>query len=206
MAADELVFHSGLDVPVLRLYRWPANTVSFGYSARWDMIRPTLAPDLSEIVRRWTGGGVVPHGDDLTYTLFLPPADGLWGRSLEVYLQAHSALAEALGDAGVEAWLAHEGAGPPGSPCFVRPARHDVMVGPRKVAGAGQRRTRQGILHQGSLRDEAAFVEIVLEMAARLAHRLVPFPQASIPTEEAVAALARRRYANPAWTTDRREA
>ena len=203
MAVDELIFRSGLDAPVLRLYRWPPDTASFGYSARWDMVRPTLAPDLSEIVRRWTGGGVVPHGDDLTYTLFLPPSAGHWGRSLEVYLQVHSALAAALGEAGAEAYLAGEGIGPPGSPCFVRPARHDVMVGPRKVAGAGQRRTVQGILHQGSLRDEAAFVEIVLDMAARLADRLVPFPAASIPPETDIALLAQRRYANPAWTSRR---
>ena len=206
MAVDELLFLSRPRLPVLRLYRWPPNTTSFGYSASWDTVRPALAPDLDEIIRRWTGGGIVPHGDDLTYTLVLPPGDGPWGRSLDVYLRTHSAVVAALAEAGTMACLAREGAGPPGSPCFVRPARHDVMVGPRKVAGAGQRRTRHGILHQGSLRDEAAFVEIVLDMAARLADRLVPFPSSAIPDESTIQALARRRYAHPAWTSSRKDA
>jgi len=35
--------------------------------------------------------------------------------------------------------------------CFTTPTRYDVMVGGRKVAGAAQRRTRDGILHQGSI-------------------------------------------------------
>ena len=202
MAVDELLFHSAGTTPVLRVYRWPARSASFGYASRWDNVCPTLPEGTVEAVRRWTGGGTVPHGDDLTYTLVLPEGAvaGLGGRSLGVYARAHQAMVDALLEAGVAARLADDGTGLPGLPCFVQPARHDVMVGARKLAGAGQRRTRAGILHQGSLRDEAAFVEVVLAMAARLGDCLVPLPPASIPDDGAVYRLAAERYANPAWT------
>ncbi len=202
MAVDELLFHSVGDTPVLRVYRWPPRSASFGYASRWDTVCPNFPEGTTEAVRRWTGGGAVRHGDDLTYTLVLPQGAvaGLGGRSLGVYARAHLALADALVEAGVAARLATDGTGLPGLPCFVQPARHDVLVGTRKLAGAGQRRTRSGILHQGSLRGEAAFIEVVLGMAARLGECLVPFPATAIPDAEAISRLAAERYANPAWT------
>ena len=35
--------------------------------------------------------------------------------------------------------------------CFVEPAKYDVILEGQKIAGAGQRRTRSGLLHQGTL-------------------------------------------------------
>ncbi len=35
--------------------------------------------------------------------------------------------------------------------CFANPVRADVMIDGRKVAGAAQRRTRAGLLQQGSV-------------------------------------------------------
>jgi len=35
--------------------------------------------------------------------------------------------------------------------CFANPVRADVMIDGRKVAGAAQRRTQQGLLQQGSI-------------------------------------------------------
>jgi len=35
--------------------------------------------------------------------------------------------------------------------CFANPVRADVMIDGRKIAGAAQRRTRRGLLQQGSI-------------------------------------------------------
>jgi lipoate-protein ligase A len=35
--------------------------------------------------------------------------------------------------------------------CFANPVRADVIIGGRKIAGAAQRRTRRGLLQQGSI-------------------------------------------------------
>jgi lipoate-protein ligase A len=39
--------------------------------------------------------------------------------------------------------------------CFANPVRADVMVDGRKIAGAAQRRTRHGLLQQGSIQGVA---------------------------------------------------
>ena len=35
--------------------------------------------------------------------------------------------------------------------CYAKPTKYDVMLGGRKIAGAAQRRTKAGLLHQGSI-------------------------------------------------------
>ncbi len=70
MAIDEALLFSGGDCPLFRAYRWRQRPVSIGYFSSWEQA-VTVYPG-REIVRRWTGGGMVEHGDDFTYSLLLP--------------------------------------------------------------------------------------------------------------------------------------
>ena len=66
MAMDEVLLHSakGLGAPLIRMYDWDCPSVSIGYVQHYD-----AAPnDKYTVVRRPTGGGVVYHDNDLTYT------------------------------------------------------------------------------------------------------------------------------------------
>ena len=73
MAIDELLLQSA-QVPILRFYRWTEPSVSFGYFGRFEEAQ-AFAQERA-LVRRWTGGGIVPHGgDDLTYSLVIGSAD-----------------------------------------------------------------------------------------------------------------------------------
>ena len=56
MAIDEALL-TAAGTPVLRVYHWAKKAVSFGYFERFQPVRAAY-PD-REIVRRWTGGGVV---------------------------------------------------------------------------------------------------------------------------------------------------
>jgi lipoate-protein ligase A len=64
MAVDEALLISAT-APILRFYRWRAPALSFGYFGRYAEVDNQAGG--REIVRRWTGGGIVLHGDDLTY-------------------------------------------------------------------------------------------------------------------------------------------
>lgn len=66
MALDEALLESAA-APLLRFYRWRRPALSFGYFGRYD--EAAAQSSHREIVRRWTGGGIVPHGDDLTYSV-----------------------------------------------------------------------------------------------------------------------------------------
>jgi lipoate-protein ligase A len=149
MAIDEALL-GVISRPVLRVYRWARPAVSFGYFEQWAPIRD--AHPERELVRRWTGGGVVPHGEDFTYSLLIPrgadiPAAG----PAESYAMIHGALCRTLSGSGIEAFAAPASMPKLSQACFENPVMHDVLVNGGKVAGAAQRRTRMGLIHQGSV-------------------------------------------------------
>jgi lipoate-protein ligase A len=149
MAIDEALLESA-SIPTIRFYRWLSPALSFGYFGRFSDVAIYAAE--RDLVRRWTGGGTVLHGDDLTYSVIIPPSDAAFSESsIWIYEKIHRALADALNGVGERAVLAGSQLGVATSNCFTNPVRADVMMDGRKIAGAAQRRTRRGLLQQGSI-------------------------------------------------------
>lgn len=150
MAVDEWLLETSL-VPILRVYQWSGQWGSLGYFGKIDEAR-SLVPDV-DWVRRWTGGGLVDHREDWTYTLFAPLTESVARlKGVESYRQIHAALRVALSDEGCSATLSDGESRNGGSMCFQNPVRHDILGDDReKLAGAGQRRNQKGLLHQGSV-------------------------------------------------------
>ena len=161
MSVDEALLESA-SIPTIRFYRWRSPALSFGYFGKFSDVAIYAAE--RDLVRRWTGGGIVFHGDDLTYSIVIPASDPTFDESsIAIYEKIHRALSAALNGIGERAVVA--GGVDPGSisaartadvtaagySCFVNPVRADVMIGGRKVAGAAQRRIRGGLLQQGSI-------------------------------------------------------
>lgn len=151
MAVDEALLETAV-CPVLRFYCWRGPALSFGYFGSYAEVADQR--DHREIVRRWTGGGVVPHGDDLTYSVIIPASHPFFTRSsLAIYSDLHEAIRRALKEIGLEATLAGSAAPKISENCFANAVRADVMVAGRKIAGAAHRRSRAGVLHQGSIQE-----------------------------------------------------
>jgi lipoyl(octanoyl) transferase len=158
MAIDEALLEYAT-VPAIRFYRWQSPALSFGYFGRFADVAGYR--EERDLVRRWTGGGIVFHGKDLTYSIVIPASDAAFCESsTSIYEKIHRALVDALAETGERAVVA--GVGDPGScnaavaitktgNCFANPVGADVMIDSRKVAGAAQRRTRRGVLQQGSI-------------------------------------------------------
>lgn len=149
MAVDEvLLAHAA--APILRFYRWRRPSLSFGYFGLYADVANQSRE--REIVRRWTGGGIVPHGDDLTYSVIIPKAHPFFARtSLEIYAALHDAIRRALSANQIDATLLDKAASRVSEDCFANAVRADVMRDGRKIAGAAHRRSRAGLLHQGSI-------------------------------------------------------
>jgi lipoyl(octanoyl) transferase len=153
MAVDEALLETmpALKTPVLRFYSWTEPAASFGYFQRYSDVETWT--ELRPLVRRPTGGGIVPHDCDWTYSLVFP-AGHRWHsfRAIQSYRAVHEWVRDAFAELGVTASLA---AAPnkslPGR-CFVGHEEADLLVGQNKLAGAAQRRTRSGLLIQGSIR------------------------------------------------------
>src|ERR1700674_4041025 len=105
MALDEALLETAAS-PTLRFYRWRSLALSFGYFGSYRDAASHCGD--REIVRRWTGGGVVPHGDDLTYSVIIPTSHPFFARSsLAIYSDLHDAIREALKANGIAATLAN---------------------------------------------------------------------------------------------------
>lgn len=149
MAVDEALLDAAL-APILRYYRWQRPALSFGYFGCYAEVQEHSRD--REMVRRWTGGGIVPHGDDLTYSIIIPAGNPFLSRSSpEIYSEFHDSIRRALQLNGIEAMLANAATPKISEDCFANAVRADVMSEGRKIAGAAHRRSRAGLLHQGSV-------------------------------------------------------
>ncbi len=158
MAIDEnlLPETAAFKKPLLRIYGWDRPAVSIGYVQKYS-----AAPQNGyTIVRRPTGGGVVFHDVDLTYTAIVPPGHWIEKQNrLESYHIFHRIVIKALSSLNITSCLVESGTEPVDRStmrCFASPTRYDVVSNissdaQAKVAGAAQRRTKYGILHQGSI-------------------------------------------------------
>ena len=212
MAIDEALLETAVG-PTIRFYRWRSLALSFGYFGKFSDVAIYAAE--RDLVRRWTGGGIVFHGDDLTYSIVIPANDPVFDQSsIAVYEKIHRALCEGLNKIGTQAVVV--GGVDPGGPvvgmraaasasgynCFANPVRADVMMDGRKIAGAAQRRTRRGLLQQGSIQGFA--------MSTDLAQRFAQALSANCSESEITKAIlkqaqqvAHQKYGTESWLRKR---
>jgi len=158
MAADEYLFTAAQreGATFLRFYRWERPTASLGYSQNAER-----AADLDfcrangiDVVRRMTGGKLVLHHRELTYSLASSDTDMFTDTLRESYKRISLGLVRGLELMGLDAGLAP--ASPPAyvrgtMPCFAFPARDEVEIGGLKIVGSAQKRTGGAFLQHGSV-------------------------------------------------------
>jgi len=212
MAIDEALLEYAA-VPSIRFYRWHSPALSFGYFGKFAQVASYAAE--RDLVRRLTGGGIVFHGDDLTYSIVVPTNDKAFSESsMSIYEKVHRALCDALKGHGKRAVIA--GSGDPGGAadtvraafsaggynCFANPVRVDVMVDGRKIAGAAQRRTLRGLLQQGSIQGIDLENGLSERFAVELSNNCQPrsLPKA---VQYRARGIAKQKYGAEAWLRKR---
>lgn len=212
MALDEAMLDGAAagDV-VLRVYRWAGLACTFGYARPYAEVRAALdARGWRDVapVRRATGGGVVYHDGDVTFSLVFP-----WDRTLapdHVYKNVHRGVYLGLKAAGVQTAIWSPREKPCGSSpsCFARAEPMDLVdpSGRKLLGGALRKRGGKG-LYQGSLRPEGlsldrdAIEAAVREGAAREFGRM---PAAGLPrTWREQGRALEARYRSREWNERR---
>ena len=152
MALDEALLESvsQLGSPVLRFYVWTQPAATFGYFQHFAEIES--ATILRPLIRRPTGGGLVPHDADWTYSLAFP-AGHEWHslRAEESYRRVHEWIRRAFTHLDVQTELAPCCKKTAPGQCFVGYEKSDLLWHGKKIAGAAQRRNKLGLLIQGSV-------------------------------------------------------
>jgi len=211
MAIDEALLETA-EVPTIRFYQWDHPALSFGYFGKFTEVSAHSTE--RDLVRRWTGGGIVFHGNDLTYSLVIPAADTAFSESaMSIYAEVHAALCRALATSGQNAKLAAVAALYERRPevdsavtdrrynkdaCFDNPVRADVLSNGRKVAGAAQRRTRRGLLQQGSIQGIDLATNFADQFASELCSKCYP----RTPDQRLIGradAIAEQKYSATSW-------
>lgn len=152
MALDEALLEAmpRLGTPVLRFYSWTEPAASFGYFQRYFEVEQMTA--LRPLVRRPTAGGLVPHDADWTYSLAFPTVHEWYSlTAIQSYERVHQWIQSAFEKLGVATVLAPDRLKAKAGQCFVGYEKSDLLWRGRKIAGAAQRRTRDGLLIQGSV-------------------------------------------------------
>ncbi len=212
MAMDEALLESAT-IPTIRFYRWRSPALSFGYFGKFSDVAIYAAE--RDLVRRWTGGGIVFHGDDLTYSIVIPPSDPAFDESsIAIYEKIHRALVDALNGVG-ECAVVAGGIDPGGIPfwkdatvsasgynCFTNPVRADVMMDGRKIAGAAQRRTRRGLLQQGSIQGFVMKTDLAQQFTQALSANCSEF-EVNEEIFQRARELAQEKYGTEFWLKKR---
>ena len=171
MAIDATLFANMPEgLAAFRHYGWLGPAFTFGYAQHYHKVVSELASSHAPIepaqsnatlTRRMTGGGIVDHRNDWTYALILQSSvSATKNPATDLYAQIHDAISQSLAKIGIDSRLApcprHCEESPVASDipthCFVTPAANDVLhPNGQKIAGAAMKRSRQGLLIQGSI-------------------------------------------------------
>lgn len=208
MALDEALLESvaRLGAPVLRFYGWSQPAATFGYFQHFTEIeRITL---LRPLIRRPTGGGLVPHDADWTYSLAFPPGHE-WHelRAEESYRRVHEWIQAGFAKLNVATELAPccKKAAP--GQCFVGYEKFDLLWHGKKIAGAAQRRNKLGLLIQGSVQPPPVDLKRTDWQVAMLAVAKNDFGWSELSVDGEFLALVNQlvaeKYSQPAYNQKR---
>jgi lipoate-protein ligase A len=156
MAWDEALLEAAprFGQPVLRFYGWTEPAATFGYFQKFAEVERMTK--LRPLIRRPTGGGLVPHDADWTYSLAFPAGDPWHAlKAVESYRRVHEWIQAAFAGASLATELAPCCRKEVPGQCFIGAEQFDVLWQGQKIAGAAQRRTRDGLLIQGSIQPPA---------------------------------------------------
>lgn len=211
------------DAALFRHYGWTEPSITFGYTQNLSKLLPSVDPDC-QLCRRMTGGGLVDHRNDWTYALiFGQQVRSGQASANELYQSLHGCIRSALSELAIATHSAPcprscSGASEAApakrsSHCFTAPVQHDVLSSDHaKLAGAAIKKTRHGLLIQGSI-DQAqlaqdfnyhAFVTRLLQ------HLAIQFQLKQTPLDDfrpllpasRIAAL-QQQFSSDAWTQKR---
>jgi len=214
MALDEILVRARAGTHTLRFYNWAGGpAVTFGYAQFISEVRRGVQAQnfTGDICRRPTGGGVVYHTDDLTFSLVFPSQD----RPAEIYKQLHGAIQAALTLSGLSAQVFNQklpaAAYAPSqhhsaSACFVNPVENDLLLANgQKMLGGAIRRFGTTVLYQGSLqvpgaRTNHTYKQTLINGVCSFFNtdlKIAPAPQTWLCQARQ---LAKEQYQTIAWT------
>lgn len=161
MAMDEKIFFRYMKdgIPVFRIYSWQAPSFTYGLSqkpARELNMEECLKDNIS-VVKRMTGGGILFHHNEVTYSFTCSKEDIGEDKDLFVsYRKICAFLIFFYQSLGLKPSFAcetdsfnHRNAAHP--LCSASHEKYDIVINNKKIGGNAQKRNRQAVFQHGSI-------------------------------------------------------
>lgn len=158
MAIDEFLFNSLGNEPqtCVRFYQWEKPTASLGYSQSVSKVI-----DLEfcqshgiDVVRRITGGKLVLHHQEVTYSVCSSDTQLFTSTLKGSYRLISQALVRGMEKMGLKPCLAEKSPSfyaRSTMPCFSHPAPNEIEIEGKKIVGSAQKRMGRKFLQHGSI-------------------------------------------------------
>ncbi len=149
--------------PTLTLYRWAGECATYGHFIDFSKYIDLNRADEFGLkhAKRPTGGGIMFHQCDLAFSVIYPIRGvNLYQNTVENYTFINNKITKVIelfsaGTLSPKVYIPseiddkeNENAHPF---CMAKPTIYDLVIDGRKVAGGAQRRTKFGLLYQGSI-------------------------------------------------------
>lgn len=149
----DLLANLGSD-PILHLYEWEGNCLTYGYFM--DPLKYLYLPALERyqilMARRPTGGGLIFHLTDYAFSILIPATHPSFSlNTLDNYAYINQKVIRAIQDLCPSSLSLSEKGCCGNVFCMATPTQYDIVAQGKKIGGAAQRRTKKGYLHQGSI-------------------------------------------------------
>lgn len=141
------------DAPILRLYTWDKDSLTIGVSQHFKDY-PFIKEPNKIAAKRITGGGILFHGHDLSYSLVIPSKilgnlnikesyERICSFILNFYKKLGLNVCYAKDDKKIQLSKSEY--------CQVGFEAYDILVNGKKIGGNAQRRTKKAIFQHGSI-------------------------------------------------------
>ncbi|MBM3207031.1 MAG: hypothetical protein FJZ57_00260 [Chlamydiae bacterium] len=155
---DELSPDSNM---ILHIYGWQGDCATYGhFVSPFDFLSEegVLKRNL-KLAKRPTGGGIIFHIWDLAFSVLVPSSSSHFSdNTLANYKFINNGVLSASKEflkTTMDLEIIPEDFTPIDASCkrfcMAQPTKYDVVLGGKKIAGAAQRKTNKGFLHQGSI-------------------------------------------------------
>lgn len=159
MTKDRTLLNEIDRVPILHFYDWAEPTATYGLLTKPEahLSQKALQQDGIHLAQRPTGGGILFHLYDLAFSLVLPKTHPLvCENTLANYRWINQIVAEAVTPfVPLPLTLLPQTTSNNRSSlerfCMAKPTPYDVLCDNKKLIGAAQRKTKKGLLHQGTI-------------------------------------------------------
>lgn len=190
----------------LRFFNWQEQkAITFGYAQRSKSLKEQLEAGY-KITRRPSGGGIVYHDRDLTFSIIFTSQD----KVEDIYKNLHTAIAGELKKyiKQVQTYDQKNIFKPvengQSKSCFANPVLDDLMLEGKKILGGAIRRFGNRILYQGTLqiagaRDKEEYKSAIKNALEKFLKEESSFTEVSPTLLLQIKNKAEQVYKNPAW-------